>query len=219
MLGIMTADGGTQTMTIAILPCAEGRLTLNLSPWPDLSDEDFYQLCGANADLRLERTAEGEIVIMAPAGWETSHRNSKINRALEEWAERDGSGLSSDSSAGFQLPDGAVLGPDAAWVRRERLANLGAEQIQRFLPLAPDFVIELRSPSDRPRALEAKMATYAANGVRLGWLIDPVERTVKVYRPGRDPELLNAPQRIAGDPEMPGFVLDLEGIWRDPRAT
>jgi len=204
-------------MTIAILPCAEGRLTLNLSPWPDLSEEDFFQLCAANPDLRLERTAEGEIVIMAPAGWETGHHNAKINRALEEWAERDGSGLASDSSAGFQLPDGAVLGPDAAWVLRERLAKLSAEQLKRFLPLAPDFVIELRSPSDRPGALEAKMAVYAANGVRLGWLVDPAARTVRVYRPGRDPELLNAPQRIAGDPELPGFVLELEGIWRDPR--
>ncbi len=218
MLGIMTDDGGTQTMTIAILPCAEGRLTLNLSPWPDLSEEDFFQLCAANPDLRLERTAEGEIVIMAPAGWATGHRNAKISRALQDWAERDGSGLASDSSGGFQLPDGAVLAPDAAWVCRERLTALSAEQLKRFLPLAPDFVIELRSPSDRPLTLEAKMATYAANGVRLGWLIDPFAHTIAVYRPGKDPELLRAPERITGDPELSGFVLEMEGIWRDPRA-
>ena len=219
MLGIMTVDGGTQTMTIAILPCAEGRLTLNLSPWPDLSDEDFYQLCGANPDLRMERTAEGEIVIMAPAGGATSNRNFNIVSALATWTERDGSGMGFDSSAGFRLPNGAVLGPDAAWVRRGRVVALSAEQIEHFLPLAPDFVIELRSPSDRPRVLEAKMAEYIANGVRLGWLIDPYARSVKVYRPGKDPELLNAPERVAGDPELPGFVLELEGIWRDPGAA
>ena len=97
--------------------------------------------------------------------------------------------------------------------------RLSAEQIEHFLPLAPDFVIELRSPSDRPRVLEAKMAEYIANGVRLGWLIDPYARSVKVYRPGKDPELLNAPERVAGDPELPGFVLELEGIWRDPGAA
>ncbi|HQZ72695.1 MAG TPA: Uma2 family endonuclease [Anaerolineae bacterium] len=118
------------------------------------------------------------------------------------------------ADGGTQLPDGAVLGPDAAWVRRERLTALSAEQLKGFLPLAPDFVIELRSPSDRPPELEAKMAEYAANGVRLGWLIDPFARTVKVYRPGREPELLTGPERISGDPELPGFVLELEGIWK-----
>jgi len=219
MLGIMTDDGGTQTMTIAILPCAEGRLTLNLSPWPDLSEEDFFQLCAANPDLRLERTAKGEIVIMAPAGGASSNRNFNIVVALAAWTQEDGTGVGFDSSAGFQLPDGSVLGPDAAWVRRERLSALSADQRERFLPLAPDFVIELRSPSDRPRDLETKMAAYAANGVRLGWLIDPFAHTITVYRPGKDPELLRAPERITGDPELPGFVLEMEGIWRDPRAT
>jgi len=210
----MTADGGTQTMTIAILPCAEGRLTLNLSPWPDLSAEDFFQLCAANPDLRLERTAEGEIVIMAPASGDSGNRNFDIVGALYAWVKGDGSGYGFDSSTGFELPDGAVRAPDAAWVRRERLAGLAAAQRTRFLVLAPDFVIELRSPSDRPRQLEAKMAEYAANGVRLGWLIDPFARTVKVYRPGREPELLTGPERISGDPELPGFVLELEGIWK-----
>ena len=214
MLGIMTADGGTQTMTIAILPCAEGRLTLNLSPWPDLSAEDFFQLCAANPDLRLERTAEGEIVIMAPASGDSGNRNFDIVGALYAWVKGDGSGYGFDSSTGFELPDGAVRAPDAAWVRRERLAGLAAAQRTRFLVLAPDFVIELRSPSDRPRQLEAKMAEYAANGVRLGWLIDPFARTVKVYRPGREPEPLTGPERISGDPELPGFVLELEGIWK-----
>jgi len=214
MLGIMTADGGTQTTTIAILPCAEGRPTLNLSPWPDLSEEDFFQLCAANPDLRPERTAEGEIVIMAPAGGASGNRNFNIVGALFAWAQRDGRGKGFDSLTGFRLPNSAVLGPDAAWVRRERLAALSAEQLERFLPLAPDFVIELRSPSDRLPVVEAKMAEYVDNGVRLGWLIDPCERTVKVYRPGRDTEQLNAPERIVGDPELPGFMLDLAEVWK-----
>ena len=214
MLGIMTADGGTQTMTIAILPCAEGRLTLNLSPWPDLSAEDFFQLCGANPDLRMERTAEGEIVIMAPAGGDSGNRNFDIVGALYAWVKRDGRGFGFDSSTGFELPDGAVRAPDAAWVRRERLAGLAAAKRMRFLVLAPDFVIELRSPSDRPRDLEAKMAAYMANGVRLGWLIDPYERTVTVYRPGQEPQQLADPTEVSGDPELPGFVLDLAEVWQ-----
>lgn len=213
MLGIMATDEGFQTMTVAILPCVEGRLTLNLSPWPDLSDDEFFQLCAANGDLRLERTAEGEIVIMAPAGGATSHRNLKIVAALALWADQDGSGYGVDSSAGFQLPDGSVLGPDAAWVRRDRLASLTADQLERFLPLAPDFVVELRSPSDRPGELEAKMAAYIANGVRLGWLIDPFAHRVTVYRPGQAPERLESPEAVSGDPELPGFRLALEGIW------
>lgn len=219
MLGIMTADGGTQTMTIAILPCAEGRLILNLSLWPDLSDEDFFQLCGANPDLRLERTAEGEVVIRLPEDWATSHRNSHILCALGTWSESSRSGIGFDSSAGFRLPNGAILAPDAAWVRREQLAGLTAEQLEGIPPVAPDFVIELRSPADWLPALEAKMAEYAANGVRLGWLIDPFARTIKVYRPGKEPELLNAPERIAGDPELPGFVLNLAGIWQASALT
>ena len=214
MLGIMTDDGGTQTMTIAILPCAEGRLTLNLSPWPDLSEEDFFQFCAANPDLRLERTAEGEIVIGLPEDWATSHRNTHILSALGAWAKASRSGIGFDSSAGFRLPNGAILAPDAAWVRREQLAGLTAEQMEGIPPLAPDFVIELLSPADWLPALEAKMAEYAANGVRLGWLIDPFARTVKVYRPGREPEPLTGPERISGDPELPGFVLELEGIWK-----
>jgi len=219
MLGIMAATNGTQTMTIAILPCAEGRLTLNLSPWPDLSDEDFFQLCAANPDLRLERTAEGDIVIMAPVGGASSSRNLQIAVALGIWAQRDGSGTAFDSSAGFRLPNGAVLGPDASWVAKERLARLSAEQLERFLSLAPDFVVELRSLSDRPAALEAKMAEYALNGVRLGWLIDPFARTVKVYCPGQDPELLDSPKQVFGDPVLPGFVLELEGIWQGRTQT
>ncbi len=213
MLAIMTTDEGIQTMTVAILPCVEGRLTLNLSPWPDLSDDEFFQLCAANTDLRLERNAEGEIVIMAPAGWASGRRNTDIVGALWDWARRDGTGVVTDASSGFQLPDGSVLGPDAAWIRRDRLASLTADQMERFLPLAPDFVVELRSPSDRPRELEAKMAAYIANGVRLGWLIDPFARRVMVYRPGQAPERLESPEAVSGDPELPGFRLELGGIW------
>jgi Uma2 family endonuclease len=215
----MTDDGGIQTMTIAILPCAEGRLTLNLSPWPDLSEEGFLELCAANPDLRLEWTAKGEIVIRLPEDWATSHRNVHILSALGDWTEASRSGIGFDSSAGFRLPNGAILAPDAAWVRGEQLAGLTAEQMEGIPPLAPDFVIELLSPADWPPALEAKMAEYAANGVRLGWLIDPFDRTVTMYRPGQEPRRLTNPTQVAGDPELPGFVLELEGIWRESGLT
>lgn len=215
MAGIMANHEGIQAMTVAILPCAEGRLALNLSPWPDLSDAGFAQLCAANPDLRLERTAEGEIVIMAPTGWEAGQRNAAVTAVLHAWAHGDGSGLVADSSTGFRLPDGAILSPDVAWLRRERLQGLSAAEREGFLPLAPDFVVELSSSSDRPAELQAKMAAYIANGVRLGWLIDPYARTVTAYRPEVEPRRLEGVGHIAGDPELPGFVLDLEALWGD----
>jgi len=151
---------------------------------------------------------------MAPAGGASSNRNFNIVVALAAWTQEDGTGVGFDSSAGFQLPDGSVLGPDAAWVRRERLSALSADQRERFLPLAPDFVIEVRSPSDRLSDLQDKMTAYAAAGVRLGWLIDPESRTVQVVRPDEPVTLLTAPGRIAGDPELPGFTLDLAKVWQ-----
>lgn len=201
-------------MTIAIVQAADERLEVNLRPWPDLTDEGFFQLCAANPDLRLERTAERVIVIMPPAGSESGYRNGLALHPLLSWAARDGRGVVFDSSAGFSLPNGAVRAPDAAWVSRQRLAGLSHAQIEEFLPLCPDFVIEVRSRTDRPGELREKMAEYAANGAVLGWLIDPYERTVDVYRPGRPTEHLAAPVRVAGDPELPGLVLELGEIWR-----
>ncbi len=188
-------------------------LRLDLEEIVDFDDEQFFELCQKNRELRLERTAEGEILIMSPAGGRTSNRNSKIIRQLTEWSERDGSGVAFDSAGGFKLPNGAVRSPDAAWETRERLRALARGEEERFLPLCPAFVVELRSPSDPLPAVEAKMREYLDNGSRLGWLIDPQSRRVQVYRPGAEVEILDAPQTVSGAPELPGFVLQLAGVW------
>ncbi|HLE83941.1 MAG TPA: Uma2 family endonuclease [Thermoanaerobaculia bacterium] len=178
-----------------------------------LSDDELFELCGRNPELRIERTPEGDLIVMTPAGGESSHRNARLVTAIMGWADRDGTGVAFDATAGFLLPNGAMRSPDAAWVERSRWRALEPEQRRGFVPLAPDFVLELRSPSDRLPDLRAKMEEYRACGVRLGWLIDPEERRVHVYRPDRVPEVLEAPPRVAADPELPGFVLDLKSIW------
>lgn len=178
-----------------------------------LTDEQFFQFCVANRDLRIERKANGETVIMPPEGGATASRNSRITAALVAWATRNEEGIAFGPSAAFILPNTATYGPDAAWVRRERLVALSQHDKERFLPLCPDFVVELRSPSDRLRPLQEKMKEYIANGARLGWLIDPASRSVYVYRPGRAVEHLQSIVTISGDPELPGFVLDLAPIW------
>lgn len=187
--------------------------TLRLSPVIELSDEQFFQLCQINRDVRLERTAEGRIIVMPPTGGETGNRNHEINGQFYVWAKQEKSGAGFDSSTGFKLPSGADRSPDAAWVRRERLAQLTAEQKRKFLPLCPNFVIELRSPSDTLDDVKAKMNEYIANGAELGWLIDPEARCVHVYRPNTEVEILENPAEVSGDPELPGFVLDLREIW------
>ena len=186
---------------------------LQLRPILDMNEDEFFAFCRLNRDLRLERTAEGDLVIMAPAGGETGNRNARLNAFLTLWALNDGGGEPFDSSTGFILPNGATRSPDAAWVKRSRLAALTPEQKKQFLPLCPDFLIELRSPSDRVEAIQDKMREYLANGARLGWLLDPLERRVFVYRPGTVTECLENPTTISGDPELPGFVLDLTRIW------
>lgn len=218
MARIMAVDGGTPNVTIAILPTEEGRLRLDLRPWPDLSEDEFFELAAANRELRMERLATGEIVIMPPAGGASSNRNVRVASDLQVWSEQEGSGSCFDSSAGFRLPDSAVFAPDAAWVAGERLATLTDEQTEEFLPLCPDFVVEIRSRTNRRVELMAKMDQYIANGALLGWLIDPYERSVDVYRPGQPIVHLAAPERIAGDPELPGFVLELAPIWRGLRS-
>ncbi|MFQ5595631.1 MAG: Uma2 family endonuclease [Anaerolineae bacterium] len=201
---------------IKVQPQIERRpLVLQLRPAIEMTREQFFDFCQLNRDLRIERTAEGEIVIMAPAGGETSVRNARLVAQVIQWADRDGSGVVFDSSGGFDLPNGATRAPDVAWVRRSRLAALTPEQKRRFLPLCPDFVIELRSPSDSLSTVQDKMEEYLANGARLGWLIDPVSRQVHVYRPEIDVELLDNPTELAGDPVLAGFVIDLTTVW-DP---
>ena len=192
---------------------AEETIATHLRPALDIDDRQFAALARQNPDLRLERSAEGDVIVMAPAGGETGHRNAGITAQLWAWAVRDGSGAAFDSSTGFTLPNGAIRSPDAAWVRGARLRALSAEERARFLPLCPDFVIELRSPSDSLRAVEAKLAEYIANGARLGWLLDVANRRAHIYRPGAPVEHLDAPAVLAADPELPGFTLDLAPIW------
>ncbi|MBI4639759.1 MAG: Uma2 family endonuclease [Candidatus Tectomicrobia bacterium] len=188
-------------------------LIVHLQPVINLTDDQFFEFCQINRDLRIERTAQGELLIMPPAGGETGGRNSELNLQLRMWAKRDSTGVAFDSSTGFTLPNRAMRSPDAAWVKRSRLAMLTREQKKKFLPLCPDFVIELRSPSDTLRTLHAKMREYMENGAQLGWLIDPEGKQVYIYRPQSQVERLENPMALSGDPVLPGFVLDLQEIW------
>jgi Uma2 family endonuclease len=189
-----------------------GHLPMRVRTAVPLSDDELFETCQLNRDLHIERTAEGELVIMPPTGGDTGRRNAIITARLLTWAERDGTGLAFDSSTGFILPNGAERSPDAAWIQRERWDALTAAQRSKFPPLCPDFVLELRSPSDGLAELQAKMEEYRENGARLGWLIDPDERCVHVYRVGSTVEVLRAPAALSGEPVLPGFTLDLAGL-------
>ena len=188
-------------------------LVLHLGPATRLSDDQFFDLCQQNRDLRFEQSATGDIIIMSPAGGEASAGNAELTIQLGMWSKRDGTGVAFDSSAGFRLPNGATRSPDAAWVLKSRLARLNRGQKRGFIPLCPDFVAELRSPTDSLAVLQTKLEEYLANGARLGWLLDPEARTVYVYRPGQPVQRLDGPAQVSGDPVLPGFVLDLQPIW------
>ena len=180
----------------------------------NLTDESFFTLCQDNRDLRLELSAKGELIVMGPTASETGRRNSKLAQRLANWTEQNGTGECFDSSAGFTLPNGAKVSPDASWIRRDRYAALSDEEREQFAPICPDFVIELRSKTDRLARLQAKMVEYVKNGARLGWLLDPAARRVYIYRPGQEEaETLEAPDAITGDPVLPGFTLHLREIW------
>ena len=186
---------------------------LHFQPVIEVNDEDFYAFCRLNRDVCIERNARGDVIIMPPAGGETSERNAEITMQLRFWAKGNGTGASFDSSGGFQLPNGAVRSPDAAWIEYARLNALSSEDRRKFVPLCPDFVIELRSESDQLAPLREKMQEYLDNGLDLGWLIDPYTRRVYVYRAGLPIEELEQPSRISGDPVLQGFELDLDEIW------
>ncbi|MCC5638965.1 Uma2 family endonuclease [Nostoc sp. CHAB 5844] len=183
-------------------------LILNLSPTIELTDDQFFEICQNNRDLRFERTAQGEIIIMPPTGWESGNRNAKLTLRLGFWAEADGTGLVFDSSTGFILPNRATRSPDAAWVKKERIEALNPNPA-KFLPMAPDFVIELRSATDSLQTLQRKMQEYIDNGVRLGWLIDPQNKQVEIYRIGQEVEVLQSPSSLSGEDVLPEFFLDL----------
>ena len=178
-----------------------------------LSDLEFSEFCRVNPDWRIEQTQDGDLVIMPPTGGETGRRSLNLGAQLHIWSGREGTGVSFDSSTLFRLPSGAKRSPDASWVRRQRWEALSEEEREQFPPLAPDFVVELRSKTDSIEDLRAKMREYIQNGSQLGWLIDPYARRVEVYRPGHEPLILDNPPTLSADPELPGFVLDLEPIW------
>jgi len=181
------------------------RLDSNL----ELNDDEFFDFCQINRDLRIERDEQGEIIIMAPTGWETGSRNAEITMQLQQWAKRNGEGIAVDSSTGYNLPNKATRSPDASWVMKERLDTIGAAKRKKFLPLCPDFVIELKSRTDTLQQLQAKMQEWIANGAQLGWLIEPDAKRVYVYRPNMQVETIENANSISGDPLLKGFVLDL----------
>jgi Uma2 family endonuclease len=199
----------SKTLTFVEIP----PLVLRLEPVIDMSDGQFFELCQLNRDLRLERTSQGDLVIMPPTGGETGRMNFSLTGAFGLWVHANGSGVGFDSSTGFTLPNGATRSPDLAWVRRSRWEALTPQQRQQFPPLCPDFVLELRSPSDALATVQAKMQEYLDNGAHLGWLIDPIEKKVYTYRPQAAVECLDNPQTISGDPVLPGFVLELGRVW------
>ena len=188
---------------------------VRLEPPVELTKEQFEQFCAINDDMRIERTAEGTIEIMPPTKGDTGSKELDIGIALGNWARGDASGVAFGASAGFTLPNGAVRSPDASWILRSRLSSLTSEEKNSFMPVCPDFVIELRSSSDRLSVLQAKMDEYMANGARLGWLLDPLQHQAHIYRPDTEPEILDNPDSLSADPELPCFTLDLMPIW-DP---
>ncbi|NJN20444.1 MAG: Uma2 family endonuclease [Leptolyngbya sp. RL_3_1] len=203
-------------MTSLLVKSVETPLPIDLSSLIDLSqmsDVQFYEFCLTNPDLRIERNANGEIVVMPPAFADTGNRNGRIFGQLFVWAEADGTGEVFDSSSGFTLPNGAMRSPDAAWILSERWNALPPEQQASFSPISPDFVVELRSSSDTLTSLQDKMAEYVANGVRLGLLIDRKSRQVHIYRPEQAPIILDESESIDCGPELPQFKLKMAKVW------
>lgn len=184
-------------------------LTLKL----DLTQEQFWQLCQENHDLQFERTATGELIIMPPTGGNTGKRNADLLFQLQAWKRQNNLGEVFDSNTGFTLPNGADRSPDASWVSRERWEALTPEQQEKFIPLCPDFVVELMSPSDRLEKTRQKMQEYQENGAKLGWLINRKQQQIEIYRLNQDVEILDYPNEISGEDILPGFVLDLTTIW------
>lgn len=178
-----------------------------------LTEEQFVLLCQENPDVPLELTARGELIIMPPTGLESGRRNTTLTQRLANWAEGDKSGIAFDSSTLFTLPNGAKRSPDAAWIRRERWDALPVKEREGFGLICPDFVVELRSLTDRLKDLYEKMEEYLANGARLGWLIDPLDKRVSIYRPDHPVEVLDDPSMVSGDPVLPGFVLLVRELW------
>jgi Uma2 family endonuclease len=195
----------------AIEPDTAVRLTLNVRS-VRLTDDQFYRFCCDNPDLRIELTADGELIVMSPTNPNTGRKNARINQRLANWTEKDGTGECFDSNAEFTLPNGAKRAPDGSWIPKSRWDRFSEEEKNTFTAICPDFVIELRSPSDRLSDVQTKMEEYIANGSRLGWLLDPIENRATIYRPGQSPEEIDSPTIIGGDAVLPGFNFDFREI-------
>jgi Uma2 family endonuclease len=199
--------------TTLLIQTATTPLTVSLPAIATMTRDEFYTFCQANRDLRIERTATGEVVIMPSAFSDTGNRNFNLAVQLGVWADQNGTGLGFDSSTGFTLPNGAMRSPDAAWITAERWNSLSENEQTSFAPICPDFVIELRSASDTLSGLQSKMQEYIDNGALLGWLIDRKNRTVYIYRPDQDLQVLTNPHQISGSPELIDFSLKMAKIW------
>jgi Uma2 family endonuclease len=188
-------------------------LLVHLPSSTTLSEQQFFDLCQANPDIKIERNARGELIFMPPTGGETGKRNAKLTSRFVVWNEDTGLGEVFDSSTGFKLPNGANRSPDVAWVKKERWEALAPDAREKFPPIAPDFVLELMSPSDDLEIAQAKMQEYLDNGVRLGWLINRQKRQVEIYRPDSPTQTLDAPEQLSGEDVLPGFALNLNVVW------
>ncbi len=187
--------------------------TIDLSPVIKLTDDQFYELCRKNPDVKFERNVKGELIIMSPTGGETGNRNVEIAADFVIWNRQTKLGKVFDSSTGFKLPNGAERSPDVAWIKQERWDTLTPQQKEKFPPIAPDFVLELMSPSDTLQKTQAKMQEYRDNQVKLGWLIDRKTRRVEIYRLGQEVEVLESPTELSGEDVLPGFVLNMQIVW------
>ena len=188
--------------------------TLKLEPAIALSENQFFTLCQQNPDLKIERSGQGELIIMPPTGGETGRKNATLIARLVMWNETDNLGVVFDSSTCFRLPKGGDRSPDVSWLKKERWDSLTPEQQRKFPPLCPDFVLELLSPSDNLSFTQAKMQEYQANGVQLAWLLNPQDQQVEIYRLGCPVEILFRPRELSGENVLPNFVLNIAWLWQ-----
>ena len=187
--------------------------TINFDIVAKINDEQFSQLCRDNPELKLERNQKGEIIVMSPTGGETGKKNADLIIDFGIWNRRKKIGQIFDSSTCFQFPDGSNRSPDVAYIKQERWEKLIPEERETFPPIAPDFVLELMSKTDSLKRLQEKMQEYRDNGVKLGWLINPMKNQVEIYRQGQEKEVLDEPKTLSGEDILPEFILDLSTIW------
>ena len=190
--------------------------TLNLKPLaPKITVEHFEQLCQLNPELKLETNHHGELIVMSPTGYETGKNNADLLIQFGIWNRQYKLGIICDSSTGFILPNGAIRSPDLSWIAKERLTRFSKKEKEKFLPLTPDFILELMSPGDKLKDTQAKMQEYQDNGVKLGWLINPQQQQVEIYRQNESMEVINKPSTLSGEEFLPNLVIELDFIWQE----